>query len=134
MRIPAFSVAFAVAFAGAGCSTPPPSPQVSITGSGAASQGAGLTSSLASVPVGAVIELTIAPTETEDTVTVTVDDPTLAMAAPMTVKDQFILVGLAPGSTTLHVFLNGQETHVLSLSGVSATTLPVDVTQQPPPS
>jgi|HubBroStandDraft_4_1064222.scaffolds.fasta_scaffold487745_2 hypothetical protein len=133
MRVRTLLVAIAAGLPVGGCSSPPPA-QVTVSVVGTPQAGASLTSSLASVPVGVALELDVEPAESQDTVSVTADDPTLVLVAPMTVSPLFLVVGLAPGQTSLNVFVNGQETRALSVAGGSATTLSVAISPQPPPS
>jgi hypothetical protein len=139
MRRQVFSIAIAAALLGAACqssSYPPPPPPADATiaaAAASATDGTYLTSSLASIQVGVVLILQIDPTQDAGTISLTVDDPTVVLLAPTVQADQFMLAGRAPGQTTLHVFLNGAETHALSVAGSSATSLPLEVTAQPPP-
>jgi hypothetical protein len=143
MRPDRFSIAFPIVVAGAlfgaacqSSSYPPPPPPADATiavAASSATDGTYLTSSLASIQVGVVLILQIDPTQDAGTIFLTVDDPTVVLLAPTVQADQYMLGGRAPGQTTLHVFLNGVETHALSVSGSSATSLPIEVIAQPPP-
>jgi hypothetical protein len=102
----------AVALAATGCST---SPNVTLKPLGT-SPGATLTQGLATVPVGVVLGFAVA-LDSASPATAAVDDPTLATVAPAVQGSEFVLIGLATGQTTLHVYVNNQE----------ATELPVQI-------
>jgi hypothetical protein len=50
----------------------------------------------------------------------------------MVTPNDFAVIGLAPGQTTLHFFLDGQPI-TLSIAGAPEEGLAVSVTPQPPP-
>ena len=102
----------AVALAATGCST---SPNATLKPLGT-SPGATLTQGLATVPVGVVLGFAVG-LEGSTPATAAVDDPTLATVAPAVQGSEFVLIGLATGQTTLHIYVNNQE----------ATELPVQV-------
>ncbi len=52
----------------------------------------------------------------------------------MTTPNQFVLIGVAPGSTTLHFFANGRAATNLTVSGDGESALTVQVPVQTPPS
>jgi hypothetical protein len=97
-----------------GCSSGSPPPALTITAASYPPLG-GLASSTASVPVGIALELLATPTGfgSTEAIALRVDDPTRASISQMATDDQFVLTGLAPGSTTLRGLVNGQE--VISL-------------------
>jgi Pilus formation protein N terminal region len=101
-----------VALAATGCST---SPSATLKPLGT-SPGATLTQGLATVPVGVVLGFAVG-LEGSTPATAAVDDPTLATVAPAVQGSEFVLIGLATGQTTLHIYVNNQE----------ATELPVQV-------
>jgi hypothetical protein len=97
----------------AGCS---PSPKVTLSALGT-SPGASFASGGATVPVGVVLGFGVT-VETSTAVTAAVDDPTLATVAPTVNGSQFVLIGLATGQTTLHIYVNDQDTTDLSVQVV----------------
>jgi hypothetical protein len=100
-----------------GCTTSPATTIASVGQSPAGSISPGL----ASVPVGVVIGLQV-KADSAAVVTTAVDDTTVATVAPTTESSEFVLIGMAIGQTTLHVFVNNQE----------ALQLPVQVTAPAP--
>ncbi len=94
----------AVALTGAACS---PSTAVTLTGVGQ-SPGASISSGLATVPVGVVLGLRVS-SQSSGVVTAAVDDTTLATVAPTAQDSEIVVIGLATGQTTLHVFVNNAE-------------------------
>jgi hypothetical protein len=98
--------------------------------------GEGLTDAGLSLPVGTVAE--IAVSETDDggddaSILVRADDSTFAIVAPTTTPGEFVVIGVAPGSTAVRFFLNGQETTALAIAGSPASALALDVVPQPAP-
>ena len=63
---------------------------------------------LVSVPVGIVLAVRATGT-TSDVITTSIDDPTVATVAPTTQTSEFVVIGLAQGQTTLHVFAGSSE-------------------------
>lgn len=110
---PVLAIAMGVA---AGCSA---SPKVTLESIGTSPAGS-FSPGLASVPQGIVVGFQV-NANSATAVTAAIDDPTVASVAPTTQAAHFVVIGLSPGQTTLHVFVNNQE----------ATELPVQVT---PPS
>jgi Pilus formation protein N terminal region len=96
----------------AGCSTPR---NVTLTAAGSSPAGS-FTPGLATIPVGVVLGFDT-HVESSTPVTASVDDPSVATVAPTTQGSQFVLIGLVAGQTTLHVYVNDQE----------STELPVQV-------
>jgi Pilus formation protein N terminal region len=94
----------ALTVAAAGCS---PSTAVAIEGVGQ-SPGASVSSGQASLPVGVVLGFQVTA-RSSAVVTASVDDPTLATVAPTTQATEFVVIGLATGETTLHVFVDNQD-------------------------
>jgi hypothetical protein len=90
-----------------------PSPAVTIAPVGESPAGS-LTSGAASVPIGIVLGFAV-KADASAVVTAAVDDEALATVAPTTQSTEFVMVGLATGQTTLHVFVNGQEAAQLSV-------------------
>jgi hypothetical protein len=111
------SVVLAIALAGSACS---PSTAVTIQAVGQ-SPGGNLSSGLASVPVGVVLGLQVTA-KSSSVVTAAVDDPALATVAPTTQPTELVVIGLAPGQTTLRVFVDNNE----------SIDLPVQVTPPAP--
>jgi Pilus formation protein N terminal region len=107
----------AAAFSGGACST---SPAVTLQSVGQSPAGS-LSPGLASVPVGIVLGFRVT-TSSSAVVTAAVDDPSVAAVAPTTQASEFVIIGLATGQTTLHVFVNNGE----------VTELPVEVTASAP--
>ena len=103
----------AVAAAVAGCS---PSTKVALSAVGT-SPGASFSTGGATVPVGVVVGFSVT-VETSTAVTAAVDDPTLVTVAPTVNGSQFVLIGLATGETTLHVYVNDQDATDLSVQVV----------------
>ena len=97
-------VVLAVALSGTACST---STAVTLAGVGQ-SPGASVSSGLATVPIGVVLGFRVT-TQSSAVVTAAVDDTTLATVAPTTQGNEFVVIGLAMGQTTLHVFVNSGE-------------------------
>ena len=104
----------AAALLGAACST---TPRVTLQATGGASPAGSFSPGLAEVPEGIVLGFRV-NANTSAAVTAVIDDPTVATVAPTTSFAQFVLVGLASGQTTVHVFVDNQE----------AAELPVQVT------
>jgi hypothetical protein len=71
------------------------------------SPGATLSTASASVPVGVVLGFHVT-SDAAMAVTATVDDTTIATVTPTIQTSEFLLVGLATGQTTLHVFVGDQ--------------------------
>jgi hypothetical protein len=96
----------------------------------------GLSDTRASVPVGIVLELDVQPLNYDGAVSVSVqaDDPAVASIVPMTTPNQFVLIGVATGTTTLHFFANGAAATNLTVSGNGESALTVQVPVQTPPS
>jgi hypothetical protein len=97
------TVAVAVCAANSACSSV--ATQLSPVGD---SPGASFTASAATVPVGVVVGFS-ATSESSMPVTASVDDTTIATVAPTVKSGTFVLVGLATGQTTLHVFVNDAD-------------------------
>jgi hypothetical protein len=78
---------------------------------------------LASVPMGIVVGFSarVAGAKNVDGVSAAVDDPTIVSLKPTTVSGQYVLIGLSPGRTTLHVRAKGART----------ADIPVEVSEQP---
>jgi hypothetical protein len=119
---------------GWGCSAPA-QPALDVT-AGSSPPSGGLSETGASVPVGIVLELDVQPVNYEGTVSVSVraDDPAVASIVPMTTPNSFVLAGVAPGTTTLHFFVNGAAATNLTVSGNGESALTVQVPVQTPPS
>jgi hypothetical protein len=115
VRISAVALVGALAVSGCGASS-----EVTVTSVGQSPAGS-LSPGLASVPVGIVLGFQV-KADSAAVVTAAVDDSTLAMVAPTTQTSEFVIIGVATGQTTLHVFVNNQE----------ATELPVQVTATAP--
>jgi len=107
--------AAAAALAATGCST---SANATLKPLGT-SPGATLTQGLATVPVGVVLGFAVG-LEGSTPVTAAVDDPTLATVAPAVQASEFVLIGLATGQTTLHIYVNGQEATELTVQVVGS--------------
>jgi hypothetical protein len=80
-----------------------------------------LSSTSASVGVGTIVGFSAPPQDSSGksvsaTVTVSVDDPTVAQALPTPWPNEFILIGEAPGTTTLHVLAGGHEADTVSVT------------------
>ena len=103
-------VVFAIALTGPACST---SAAVTLTGVGQ-SPGASVSSGLATVPVGVVLGLRV-NSRSSGVVTAAVDDTTLATVAPTAQDNEVVVIGLATGQTTLHLFVNNAEALELSV-------------------
>jgi hypothetical protein len=73
-----------------------------------------LSSGGASVPVGVVLGFEV-KANASAVVTAAVDDETLVTVAPTTQSTEFVIVGVATGQTTLHVFVNDQPAAELSV-------------------
>lgn len=108
---------FVAALVGAACSTTPP---VTIQSVGQSPAGS-LSPGLASVPIGIVLGFRVTANSSA-VVTAAIDDPSLATVAPTTQASEFVIIGLATGQTTLHVFVDNGE----------VTELPVEVTPSAP--
>jgi hypothetical protein len=63
---------------------------------------------LVSVPVGIVLALRATGSSAE-VITTSIDDPSVATVAPTTQTSEFVVIGLAQGQTTLHVFAGSGE-------------------------
>jgi hypothetical protein len=88
--------------------------------------------SQASVMVGGAVIVDVAPAQDAGTATVAAGDPSIALVAPMTTPGKFVVVGLAVGSTPLHVLVDGRKARaILSGQGPSSS---VSVVVQPSPS
>jgi hypothetical protein len=122
MRIRTLIPLAACALAAVACSQ---KPDVKLAAAGSEPLGS-FDPTLALVPVGIVVGFTAqvkgSANETAALVA-TVDDNSKAYVLGATNGGQFMLVGLSPGQTTLHIWLNDVETN----------TVPVDVTAQPLP-
>jgi hypothetical protein len=82
----------------------------------------GITES-AAVPVGVIVGFSVVASGTaQGDSTVTVDDPTVVSLVPTSVPGTFVLVGLSPGTTTLHA----------AAGDADPTTMPVLVSAQGP--
>ncbi len=112
-----FLLAVFAALVGAGCSTTPVATLQPVGQSPAGSVSPGF----ASVPVGIVLGFRVTANSSA-VVTAALDDTTLATVAPTTQSSEFVIIGLATGQTTLHVYVNNSEW----------TELPVQVTQSAP--
>jgi hypothetical protein len=95
-----------------------PSPAVTIAPIGQSPAGS-LTPGAASVPIGIVLGFEVTA-DASAVVTAAVDDEALATVAPTTQSTEFVLIGVATGQTTLHVFVNDQEAAELSVQVTSA--------------
>jgi hypothetical protein len=115
MRDSLLSVCVA-ALVAAGCST---ASKVSLQPVGQSP--AGVVSGLDSLPVGIVLGFRMNASSSA-VVTEAIDDPTVAIVAPTTQASEFVVIGLATGQTTLHVFVDNSE----------AIELPVQVTPSAP--
>jgi hypothetical protein len=113
VRARSLLLALVGAFVGAGCST---TPAVTLQSVGQSPAGS-LSPGLASVPVGIVLGFRVTA-NSATVVTAAIDDPSLATVAPTTQASEFVIIGLATGQTTLHVFVDNGE----------VTELPVQVT------
>jgi hypothetical protein len=119
---------------GSGCSAPA-QPVLNVT-AGSSPPSGGLSDTGASVPVGIILELDVQPMNYDGTVSVSVraDDPGVASVVPMTTQNDFVLIGVAAGTTTLHFFANGAAATHLTVSGDGESALTVQVPVQTPPS
>ena len=77
--------------------------------------GGELSPGLASVPVGIVLGFRVKP-DSSAVVTAAIDDSSLATVAPTTQASEFVIIGLATGQTTLHVFVDDQRSDASSPS------------------
>jgi hypothetical protein len=105
-------VAFAalVGVVAAGCST---SSAVTLAPVGTSPAGS-FSSGLASVPAGVVLGFKVTNASAQ-AVTATSDDPTIALVAPATQQGEFVIVGVAAGTTTLRVYANDQQAESLPI-------------------
>jgi hypothetical protein len=122
----------------AACTTSSPKPpdrgpQVVIAPSGDLSTGVSLTDSGAVVPEGLVLSLSLIPYEDGGTVALQPQDPSQVLVAPTGGPGGFVIGGLRPGKTSLHVLLDGRETTSLAIEGDAVGTFEVQVTPQSPP-
>ncbi len=117
MRARSVLLVLVAALACGGCST---SPAVTLQSVGQSPAGS-LSPGLASVPVGIVLGFRVTSSSSA-VVTAAIDDPSVATVAPTTQASEFVIIGLATGQTTLHVFVNNGE----------VTELPVEVTTSAP--
>jgi Pilus formation protein N terminal region len=115
MRRIATIASMIAAFVAAGCST---APKVTLAAAGTSPAGS-FTPGLATIPVGIVLGFDVND-ESATPVTAAVDDPTVATVAPTLKGSQFVLVGVAPGQTTLRVFVNDQESTELPVQVIGA--------------
>jgi len=129
----------AMAFGGSlvACSSSPPSPAVLAVTLTSPPVGEGLTDAGLSLPVGTVAEIDVCPTDDggdiDGSVSARADDSTYAVLAAMTTPNQFVVIGVAPGDTTVRFFFNGQETTSLTIDGTPANVLAVEVVPQTAP-
>ena len=78
------------------------------------------TSSEGTVAIGTVVAFSAQPQDssgkdTGATVTASVDDTTIAQVIPVSWTNEFVVVGVASGTTTLRVQANGDETSTLPI-------------------
>ena len=113
-----FSALAFVGMVATGCS---PSTTISSVGSSPAGS---VSPGLISVPVGVVLGFE-AQSDTSGVVTASIDDPTAATVTATTEASKFVVIGLAQGQTTIHVFAGGHETNRIA---VEVTPVALDVT------
>jgi hypothetical protein len=113
--------------------SPSPSPQIVIESAQNGPLTAGLNDAVATVPVGVALSIQVEPYDSTvtGTISVTSDDPAVATLVPTTAGDTYLIVGMAPGATSLHCFIDGNETTALATpDGATASSVEVDVTAQ----